>query len=115
MNRFQRLASNYKYYGYITKYEPQHLRKYQSERNHGLGRKGAYDTLVIKMGGDHISYEEDFNIRYKTPPVIVNLSMRIAHYWFWIPMFMLSFMLGDMIKLFVPHTYMYAGNPGDNA
>lgn len=30
MNRFQRAASNYAYYGYLTRYSPESLRTYQS-------------------------------------------------------------------------------------
>lgn len=64
------------------------------------------------MAADHINYEEDFNLRYKTPSVIVNLSMRLSMFWFWIPTFLMSFYLGDMVKLFTPHIYLYAGQPG---
>lgn len=56
MNRFQRCASNYQYYGYLNRYTPQLLRTYQSERFFTLGRRGAYDTLVYKMGADHVNY-----------------------------------------------------------
>ena len=115
MNRFQRTASTDAYYGYLTKHTPEHLRKYQSERHYTLGRRGAFDTLVWKMAADHINYEEDFNLRYKIPPVISNLSMRLTMFWFWIPAFMMSFYLGDMIKLFTPHIYLYAGQPSENA
>ena len=115
LNRFQRTASTYAYYGYLTRHNPEHLRRYQSERNYTLGRRGAFDTLVWKMAADHINYEEDFNLRYKTPPVITNLSMRITMFWFWVPAFFISVYLGDMVKLFTPHVYMYAGQPSDNA
>lgn len=115
LNRFQRTASQHAYYGYLTRHTPEHLRRYQSERNYTLGRRGAFDTLVWKMAADHISYEEDFNIRYKVPPVITNLSMRITMFWFWVPALFISVALGDMIKLFTPHIYYYAGQPGENA
>ena len=57
MNRFQRCASNYAYYGYLNRFAPETLRTYQSERFYQLGRRGAYDTLVLKMGCDHVNYE----------------------------------------------------------
>lgn len=89
------------------------MRRYQSERNYGLGRRGAYNTLVLKMAGDHINYEEDYNMRYKVPPLIVNLSMRFASFFFIVPALMLSFALGDMIKLFRQYEYFYPGKPGE--
>ena len=115
LNRFQRTASQHAYYGYLTRHTPEHLRRYQSVRNYTLGRKGAFDTLVWKMAADHISYEEDFNIRYKVPPVITNLSMRITMFWFWVPAVLISVALGDLIKLATPHVYHYTGHPSDNA
>ena len=115
LNRFQRTASQHAYYGYLTRHTPENLRRYQSERNYTLGRKGAFDTLVWKMAADHISYEEDFNIRYKVPPVITNLSMRITMFWFWVPAVLISVALGDLIKLATPHVYHYTGHPSDNA
>lgn len=57
MNRFQRTASSYAYYGYLQRYTPEQLRKYQSERHHSLGRKGSFQTLVKKYGTEHINYE----------------------------------------------------------
>jgi hypothetical protein len=115
MNRFQRTASNYAYYGYLTRYTPENMRVNQSERNHTLGRRGAFDTLVWKMAADHINYEEDFNIRYKVPAVLVNASMRISMFWFWVPAFFISFYLGDMVKLFTPWPMYYPGRPGTAA
>ncbi len=56
MNRFQRCASNYAYYNYLNRYTPSQLRLYQGERHYTLGRKGAYNTLVLKMASDHINY-----------------------------------------------------------
>lgn len=67
------------------------------------------------MAADHINYEEDFNLRYKVPMVIVNLSMRLTMFWFWVPAVLISFCLGDMLKLFTPHTYTYAGKATDDA
>jgi hypothetical protein len=57
MNRFQRCASNYTYYGYLNKHTPEHMRKYQSQRFHELGRRGAFDTLIYRMAADHLNYE----------------------------------------------------------
>lgn len=57
MNRFTRCASNYAYYGYLNKYTPATLRNYQGERHYYLGRRGAYNNLVLKMASDHINYE----------------------------------------------------------
>ena len=72
MNRFQRTASNYAYYGYLQRYQPEQLRNYQSDRYYYLGRRGAFSNLVYKFAADHVNYEEDFNLRYKTPPFITN-------------------------------------------
>ena len=113
MNRFQRCASNYQYYGYLNRYAPQLLRTYQSERFFALGRKGAYDTLVYKMGADHINYEEEMNQQYKTPTVIVNLWMRVAWFLFVVPGFMIMCNMDDMVRVFVPHKYSYIGNETD--
>lgn len=57
MNRFQRSASNYAYYGYLQRYTPEQIRKYQSERHYHLGRRGAFNTLVLKYASEHINYE----------------------------------------------------------
>lgn len=57
MNRFQRTASKHAYYGYLNRFTPETLRTYQSERFYQLGRRGAYDTLVLKMAADHVNYE----------------------------------------------------------
>ena len=114
MNRFQRCASNYAYYNYLNRYSPAMLRTYQSGRYYNSGRSGSFTTLVHKMAADHINYEEDFNLRYKTPPVINNLAMRLAWYWFVISTLMISFSLGDMAKLFNPQEYAYASRPQDN-
>lgn len=111
MNRFQRAASNYSYYGYLQRYQPDQLRKYQSERHYYLGRRGAFSNLVYKYAADHINYEEDFNLRYKTPPFITNLSMRLSMYWFGMAAFILSFYLGDMIKVFNFQEFFYIGRP----
>ena len=85
MNRFQRCASNYAYYGYLNRYAPETLRNYQSERHLCLGRKGAYDTLVIKMTTDHVNFEEEMNLNYKTPTIMVNTWMRVAWFLFLVP------------------------------
>ena len=114
MNRFQRCASNYTYYNYLNRYSPAMLRQYQTERYFHLGRSGSFTTLVYKMGADHINYEEDFNLRYKVPPVISNLSMRLTWYWSVVSALMLSFALGDMMKLFNPHEYSYASRVPDD-
>jgi hypothetical protein len=57
MNRFQRTASKHAYYGYLNRFTPETLRTYQSERFYALGRRGAYDTLILKMAADHVNYE----------------------------------------------------------
>ena len=111
MNRFQRLASNHKYYGYLTHYTPQTLRTYQSERFYSLGRKGAYDTLVYKMGADHINYEEEMNTQYKTPTVVVNTWMRVGWFLFLVPGFMIMMNQDDMTRVFIPHRWTYMGRP----
>jgi hypothetical protein len=113
MNRFQRLASNYSYYGYITRTTPDILRRYQSERSYVLGRRGAYDTLVLKMAVDHVNFEEDMNQQYKTPTVFVNLWMRVAWFLFTVPIFMLIFNMDDMVRVFQPHKYRYIGNESE--
>lgn len=113
MNRFQRLASKHAYYGYIARTSPELLRTYQSERSYVLGRKGAYDTLVLKMGGDHINFEEEMNQQYKTPTAFVNLWQRVAWFLFLVPIFMLVVNMDDMVRVFTPHRYAYIGNESD--
>ena len=113
MNRFQRTASKHAYYGYLARYTPEALRTYQSERFYGLGRRGAYDTLVLKMGADHVNYEEDMNQQYKTPPVLVNTWQRVGWFLFIVPGFMIIFNTDDMVRIFQPHKYNYIGNASD--
>lgn len=113
MNRFQRTASKYAYYGYLNRFAPETLRTYQSERFYNLGRRGAYDTLVLKMGADHINYEEDMNQQYKTPIIIVNTWMRVAWFLFVVPMFMMLFNYDDLIRILQPHKYAYIGKESD--
>lgn len=63
------------------------------------------------MAGDHVSYEEDFNVRYKVPPVITNFCYRLAWLWFVLPTIFIMGYLGEMNKLFTPHTLYYSGRP----
>ena len=109
MNRFQRCASNYSYYGYLNRFAPETLRNYQSERFYQLGRKGAYDTLVYKMGADHINFEEEMNQQYKTPVFFVNIWMRIAWFLFVIPGLMILVNHEDLTRTFIPHRLTYMG------
>ena len=113
MNRFQRAASNYAYYGYLTRYSPESLRTYQSQRFFSLGRRAAYDTLVLKMAADHVNFEDDMNQYYKTPTVLSNLIVRVGWFLFVVPIFMMFFNFDDMIRIFVPHKYSYIGNQSD--
>jgi hypothetical protein len=113
MNRFQRTASKYAYYGYLNRFTPEILRNYQSEQHLVLGRRGAYDTLVIKMAVDHLGYEEDFNQHYKTPMQITKLSIRVAIFLFIVPIFMMFFNYDDMVRIFQPHKYRYIGEIND--
>ena len=115
MNRFQRTASNYAYYGYLQRYQPEQLRNYQSDRYYYLGRRGAFSNLVYKFAADHVNYEEDFNLRYKTPPFITNLSMRLAFYWATMITLILTFYLGDMIKVFSFQEFYYIGRPSTDS
>lgn len=57
MNRFQRAASNYDYYNYLQRYTPEQVRRYQADRHYYLGRRGAFNNLVLKYAADHINYE----------------------------------------------------------
>lgn len=98
INRFARNASNYSYYNYLTRYSPEQLRTYQTERHYYLGRRGAFNNLVLKMAADHINYEEDFNLRYKVPVFFSNMSMRLALFWFISATLICSFGLGDMLR-----------------
>lgn len=113
LNRFQRLASNYSYYGYINRYSPELLRKYQTGRHYYLGRKGAFDTLVYKGAADHINYEEDFNVKYKLPVFVVNVCYRVAWFWFVMTTIYIMFSLGDMNKLFLEQKYFYTSRMGE--
>jgi len=110
MNRFQRTASNYAYYGYLQRHSPESLRSYQSERFYSLGRRAAYDTLVLKMAADHVNYEDDFNQFYKTPTAFANLGQRVAWLLFFVPIYMMFFNFDDMIRIFIPWRNSYAGN-----
>jgi hypothetical protein len=75
-----------------------------------LGRKGAYDTLVLKMATDHVNYEDEMNQQYKTPTPIVNMYMRVAWFLFVVPAFMMLFNFDDLTRVLVPHKYNYIGN-----
>ncbi len=114
MNRFQRTASKHAYYGYVNRFAPEILRNYQSERFYSLGRRGAFDTLVIKMSTDHVNFEEDWNGNYKTPTAFVNLVMRVAWFLFLVPAFMMMFNMDDMVRVLQPHKYTYTGNATDS-
>lgn len=100
INKFARTASNYSYYGYLNRYTPELQRDYQAGRFYGLGRRGAFNNLVLKMAADHINYEEDLNLKYKVPVYITNMSMRLAIFWFVSATLILSFGLGDMLRVF---------------
>ena len=50
-------------------------------------------------------------MKYKVPPFITNLSQRLAMYWFFMATFMISFYLGDMIKIFTFAEFFYPGKP----
>lgn len=113
MNRFQRCASNYAYYGYLNRYAPETLRTYQSERHFSLGRRGAYDTLVIKMATDHVNYEEEMNLQYKTPTIIVNTWMRIGWFLFLVPSIMIMCNHDDMLRIFVPIKFTLIGEESE--
>lgn len=54
-------------------------------------------------------------MRYKVPPFISNLSMRMAMFWFVSAIFMLSFCLGDMIKIFGITEWYYPNKPNPDA
>lgn len=115
INRFARTASNYSYYGYLNRYTPEQIRTYQSERHYSLGRRGAFNNLVIKMSCDHINYEEDLNMRYKVPPFITNLSQRLVSFWFISATIILSFGLGDMLRVFRQIEFHYPVRPSQNS
>lgn len=115
INKFARTASNYSYYGYLNRYTPQQLRTYQSERHYYLGRRGAFNNLVLKMAADHINYEEDLNLRYKVPPFITNMSQRLAAFWFISASIILSFGLGDMLRVFRQVQFYYPTRPSTSA
>lgn len=63
------------------------------------------------MAADHINYEEDFNLRYKVPPYIVNFSQRLAAFWFVAATLIISFGLGDMLRVFRQSEYYYPTRP----
>lgn len=111
INKFARCASNYSYYGYLNRYTPEQLRSYQSERYYYLGRRGAFDNLVTKMAADHINYEEDLNMKYKIPHVIVKFSYKLAMYWMLVSAFIIMFGLGDMGKTLKPKDFFYINKP----
>ena len=53
-------------------------------------------------------------MKYKIPPVISNLSMRLILYWFVMSTIFISFSLGDMVKLFNPHEYSPKSKPNED-
>jgi hypothetical protein len=114
INKFARTASTYTYYNYLNRYTPEQLRTFQSERYYCLGRRGAFDTLVLKMSGDHMNLEEDFNLRYKIPISIIFLSQRLAIFWSLSATAILMFCLGDMTKAFRPVSFYYRGTPSNS-
>lgn len=115
INKFARAASSYSYYGYLNRYTPEQLRTYQSQRYECLGRRGAFNNLVYKMASDHINYEEDFNLKYKVPVFITNLSQRLALFWFVSAVIILSFGYGDMLRIYRQVEHFYPGRPSTSA
>ena len=65
------------------------------------------------MATDHINYEDEMNLQYKTPTAIVNLYTRVAWFMFVVPTFMMMFNFDDMSRVFIPHKYNYIGNESD--
>ncbi|KAL4460983.1 hypothetical protein ABPG74_016455 [Tetrahymena malaccensis] len=100
MNRFFKVSSKYQYYKYLEQYDAAFLRKYQSETHWYLGRRGAWKNLVIKYAGDHISLEEEHNVKYKTHLSFVYLSYRLAWVLFAYVLIYNHFLLGDLGKTF---------------
>ncbi len=115
INKFARAASTYSYYGYLNRYTPEQIRTYQSERMYFLGRRGAFNNLVYKYAADHINYEEDFNMRYKVPTFVTNVTMRLGLFWFISATLIISFGLGDMLRVFRQVEFFYPGRPDSNA
>ena len=69
--------------------------------------------MVLKQATERVNYEEEMNLQYKTPTVIVNAWMRIAWFLFGVTGFMMMNNYDDMVRIFVPHTYIYPGQPSD--
>lgn len=114
MNRFTRAASNYAYYAYVSRYTPDLLRKYQSERYHMLGRRGAYDTLVKRAGVNSMGNEEDMNMRYKTPAYIHNTYSRILWTMFLLPCVLMTiFQFDYMADIFTAAKFYVPGKPAE--
>jgi hypothetical protein len=67
------------------------------------------------MAADHLNYEEEFNLRYKVPPLIVNVSYKALAIFFILPTFYICFSLGDMVRLHTPHFYSYIKKPNVDA
>ena len=49
------------------------------------------------MATDHINYEDEMNLQYKTPTPIVNLYTRVAWFMFVVHTFMMMFNLTMML------------------
>ena len=62
--------------------------------------RGAWKNLVIKYAGDHISLEEEHNVKYKTHLSFVFLSYRLAWVLFAYVLIYNHFFLGNIGKSF---------------
>lgn len=81
MSRFFK-TSAHSYYNYLNKYTSPTLLKYQSGEYYGLGRKSAWQNLVYKYGGDHVTTEEDHDNHYKTPIALMRFQAQIGVFFF---------------------------------
>ena len=77
MSRFIR-TSAHSYYNYLQKYKSPTILKYQANQYFNMGRKSAWQNLVYKYAGDHLTTEDDFNNHYKTPILLYNISNRMG-------------------------------------
>ncbi|KRX06922.1 hypothetical protein PPERSA_07085 [Pseudocohnilembus persalinus] len=100
MSRFFKSASNYKYYSYLDKYNPNFVRKYQSGDHFFLGRRAAYKNLIYKWGGDSYGLEEEHNFKYKSHLLFTWLSYRLGWTLFVYFIIYNTFLLGDVGKAF---------------
>ena len=66
------------YNQYLKHYTPFLLRRYQTGKYAILGRRSAFNTLVLKFSGDHLGTEEHHSFKHVTPIWFKNFTQRVG-------------------------------------